>query len=107
MFFRRLMRGYFNMYVNSQSAGTLAPPSASTVVLPVQYYWQYILDQGPALVNIHCATIAVHCYYRAPNTSAYAFRLHLEGEKGATPLPLLRRHHQATMPRKSVVCRTT
>ena len=28
----------------------LASPSASTVALPVQYYWQYILDQGPALL---------------------------------------------------------
>ena len=49
MGFRCLMRRYCRTYVNSQSTGTLASPSASTVVLPVQYYWQYILDQGPAL----------------------------------------------------------
>ena len=30
---------------------TLAPPSASTLVLPAQYHWQCTLDQGPALQN--------------------------------------------------------
>ena len=49
MGFRCSIRHCCRTYVKSQSIGTLAALSASTVVLPVQYYWQYILDQGPAL----------------------------------------------------------
>lgn len=43
------MTRYCRAYVSSKSTGTLVPPSAATVVLPEQYCWEYILDQGSAL----------------------------------------------------------
>ena len=47
----QLLRPGCNSNVDGQSTCTLAAPSASTVVLPVEYYRQYLLDQGPALKN--------------------------------------------------------
>ena len=56
MGFRYVMRGYCGTYVNSKKTihwqlATLAAPSARTVVLPVQKYWQYREDRGPALAG--------------------------------------------------------
>ena len=48
---RSLMRRCSRTYVHSQSTGSLAAPSASTLILPVLLYWRYILNQGPGLDN--------------------------------------------------------
>lgn len=50
MSFRHVIRGYW--VVNQSTGNPVAPPSAGAVVLSV--YWQYILDQGPALLKDLC-----------------------------------------------------
>ena len=61
MGFRYNMRRHCGTYVNM---ATLATPSTSMVVLPVQqWYCQYILDQGPALPNVSSCTYIIQYQY--------------------------------------------